>query len=103
MQQAVAYAFEIAESVQRTALCVCVFVVESELVCDALLLLVQDRGQPLPAPPDTYHNVIRGDKEHVINIVVHLVEGLAGSSAPIQACIEHFEKRSVLPEDVLES
>jgi len=56
---------------------------------------VQERGQPLPQQPESYYNVIRGDKEHVINIVVHLVEGLAGASAPIQACIEHFEKRYV--------
>jgi hypothetical protein len=54
---------------------------------------LQERGQPLPQAPDSYYNVIRGDKEHVINIVVHLVEGLATASAPIQACIEHFEKR----------
>jgi hypothetical protein len=54
---------------------------------------VQERGQQLPQPPESYYTVIRNDKEHVINIVVRLVEGLATASAPIQACIEHFEKR----------
>jgi hypothetical protein len=54
---------------------------------------LKERGQPAPQPPESYYNVIRGDKEHVINIVVHLVEGLATASAPIQACVEHFEKR----------
>lgn len=54
---------------------------------------LQERGQSLPQAPDSYYHVIRGDKEHVINIVMHLVEGLATASAPIQACIEHFEKR----------
>lgn len=53
----------------------------------------QDRGQPQPQPPESYFHVIKNDKEHVINIVVHLVEGLATASAPIQACVEHFEKR----------
>lgn len=59
------------------------------------LSCLQERGQPQPPAPESYYNVIRGDKEHVINIVVHLVEGLATASAPIQACVEHFEKRCV--------
>jgi hypothetical protein len=60
-----------------------------------LLSCSQERGLPQPQAPESYYNVIRGDKEHVINIVVHLVEGLATASAPIQACVEHFEKRCV--------
>ncbi len=53
----------------------------------------QERGETLPQQPCSYHDVISSDEEGALRSVQAITSGVSNVAEPVQAAIEHFEKR----------
>eukprot|EP00879_Flechtneria_rotunda_P019356 GHRR01020328.1.p1 GENE.GHRR01020328.1~~GHRR01020328.1.p1 ORF type:complete len:1679 (+),score=578.13 GHRR01020328.1:143-5179(+) len=54
---------------------------------------LEDRGEPPPSHPQTYHQLISSDEEVTLKTIVQISTGITSVVDPVQACLEHFEKR----------
>lgn len=65
--------------------------------CSAQLALhppcLQERGEPPPKPLQTYYDVISSDEDATIRTIVQITTGITSVADPVQASLEHFEKR----------
>jgi hypothetical protein len=56
---------------------------------------VQERGEPPPPPLPTYYDVISSDEDATLRTIVQITTGITSIADPVQASLEHFEKRWV--------
>jgi hypothetical protein len=58
-----------------------------------LCLALQERGEPPPPPLRTYYDVISCDEDATLRTIIQITTGITSIADPVQASLEHFEKR----------
>ncbi|WIA13292.1 hypothetical protein OEZ85_006876 [Tetradesmus obliquus] len=54
---------------------------------------LEERGEPAPPPLPTYYDVISSDEDATLRTIVQITTGITSIADPVQASLEHFEKR----------
>ena len=54
---------------------------------------LQERKEPLPKPYPTLYEVISNDEDATLKTIVQITTGITGIVDPVQASLEHFEKK----------
>lgn len=55
--------------------------------------VMQERGEPPPKPFPTHYDIISSDEEATLRTIVQITTGITSVADPVQASLEHFEKR----------